>query len=50
MNNEKKVKKVSLADIEVKSFVTSLERNEQETIKGGSDPEPAARTSHPIFC
>jgi hypothetical protein len=50
MNNEKKVSKVSLDDIEVKSFLTSLHRDEQETIKGGSESVPGARTSHPIFC
>jgi hypothetical protein len=42
-------KKLSLEDIHVQSFVTSLDRDEQKEIKGGSGTEQEG-TEVPIFC
>ena len=42
-------KKLSLEDIHVQSFVTSLDWDEQKEIKGGSRTEPEG-TDVIIFC
>ncbi len=43
----KEEKKLFLETIEVKSFTTTLDKNEQKTVKGGSR---VGTTSMPIFC
>lgn len=46
----KKEEKLRLSEIEVQSFVTSLEKDEQKVINGGSEVVSTGRTSIPIFC
>lgn len=46
MKNEEK--KLSLDDFAVLSFVTTLDRDQQKNIHGGS--EASGPTSMPIFC
>ena len=43
----KEEKKLYLDAIEVKSFTTALDKNEQNAVKGGSR---VGTTSMPIFC
>ena len=43
----KEKKKLFLDAIEVKSFTTTLDKNEQKVVKGGSR---VGTTSMPIFC
>jgi hypothetical protein len=42
-------KKLCLEDIQVQSFVTSLDRDEQKDIKGGSGAGQEG-TEVPVFC
>lgn len=46
----KKEKKQKLSQIKVQSFVTSLEKDEQRVINGGSEMPQPGGTSNPIFC
>jgi len=43
-NNIMKNKKLNLGDLKVKSFVTEMENNSDQTVKGGY------RTQYPIIC
>jgi hypothetical protein len=45
----KEEKKLFLDAIEVKSFTTTLDKDEQKAVKGGSRAE-VGTTSMPIFC
>jgi hypothetical protein len=49
----KNKEKMNLEAIKVRSFVTTLNRDQQEEIKGGADVREASdagTTSPPIFC
>jgi len=46
----KKEKKQRLGKITVQSFVTSLGKDEQKAVNGGSEAPQPGGTSNPIFC
>jgi hypothetical protein len=46
----KKGKKLLLSEIEVQSFETSLEKDDQRAINGGFEEDLPGKTSNPIFC
>ncbi len=45
-----KARKLNLNEIDVKSFVTLLDKDVQENVKGGSGEGNPGGTSTPIFC
>ena len=47
MNNEKKL---SLEELKVQSFTTTLDRDEQNEIKGGTNVGVEDATAVPIYC
>ena len=50
MKEEKKEKKLRLGKVTVQHLNAALDRDEQKTIKGGTDINSALTTIVPIFC